>query len=248
METFVAVVDSGRCIAAARRLDVSRSTVSTRLDRLEQAVGCRLLRRTTRHVGMTPAGESLLPEMRALVDAAAALRRRVGRVREREEGVIRIATVGHRRAMAVRVAGLLRRALPGWEVRIAVVGRRAMLGVFHDDLADLALGRVRGSRNRVRRAGIGGRPGCGETIAWRDASVELPVAAIARVAERVAAIVRRRAYPGPLPEMLWLSSVFAAVERLLDCDGVHSASTVGVASDAGAASRRPSGSGGGDAP
>lgn len=215
LETFVVVAEQGRCVAAAHQLSVSPATVTARLDRLEQSLGVPLLRRRTRHVGLTPAGARLLPEIRALVETAASLRERVERVGAGREGVLRVATSAGRRPTAVRVAGFLRQAVPGWDVQIAVVGRRAMLDVFRDDLVEVAVGRVRASRSQVHRVGIGARPGSGETIAWRRALPELPAAAIARIAEWLGAIVRRRNAPAPTQEMQRVAHVFAVVERLL---------------------------------
>lgn len=224
LETFALVAEEGRCVAAARRQSVSPATVTARLDRLERSLGVRLLRRTTRHVSLTPAGARVLPEIQELLRAVAALRQRAERVREGREGVLRVATLAHRRGTAVRLAGVVRRAAPGWEVQIAVVGRRAMLDVFRDDLADVAIGRVRAPRSQVRRVGIGGRSWNAETIAWRTMLPPLPVAAIARIADRLGTIVRRQSYRGPMPEMRWLSQVFAAVERLLVAHGPSDAS------------------------
>lgn len=226
LETFALVAEEGRCVAAARRLSVSPATVTARLDRLEGSLGVRLLRRRTRHVGLTPAGARLLPEIQELLRAVVELRQRAERVRAGQEGVLRIAALAHRRGTAVRLAGLLRRAVPGWEVQITVVGRRAMLDVFRDELAEIAVGRVRAPRSEVRRVGIGGRSWNAETIAWREELPQLPAAAIARIAERLGTIVRRRVYRGPMPEMRWLSRFFTAVDRLLVPHGPSDAADV----------------------
>lgn len=54
---FVSVVDAGSFSAAASRLDVAPSSLSRAVARLEQRVGTRLLRRTTRRLDLTPEGE-----------------------------------------------------------------------------------------------------------------------------------------------------------------------------------------------
>jgi len=54
---FVAVVDSGSFAAAARELGLPRSTVSARVAALEARLGVRLLRRSTRQLGLTEDGE-----------------------------------------------------------------------------------------------------------------------------------------------------------------------------------------------
>lgn len=56
LETFVEVADSQGVSAAARRLGVSKSIISRRLQRLEDDLGVRLLARTTRGSSLTEAG------------------------------------------------------------------------------------------------------------------------------------------------------------------------------------------------
>lgn len=56
LRTFVEVADAGGVSPAARRLGVSKSIVSRRLLRLEEALGVQLLARTTRGAALTEAG------------------------------------------------------------------------------------------------------------------------------------------------------------------------------------------------
>lgn len=53
---------------AARRLGVSKASVSTRIGELERAAGMPLVRRTTRSVVLTDAGQQLVDETRAAFD------------------------------------------------------------------------------------------------------------------------------------------------------------------------------------
>jgi len=68
MQVFVEVVDRGSLSAAAQRLDMSRAMVSRYLAELEEWVGVRLLHRTTRRLGLTPAGAETLPRCRRMLD------------------------------------------------------------------------------------------------------------------------------------------------------------------------------------
>ena len=56
---------------AARRLGISKASVSTRIAELERAAGVPLVRRTTRSVGLTQAGQQLVDETRAPFDRIA---------------------------------------------------------------------------------------------------------------------------------------------------------------------------------
>src|SRR3984957_3309502 len=56
LTAFVRVVESGGFTAAARRLDLSITTISNHVQALEDALGARLLNRTTRRVNLTEIG------------------------------------------------------------------------------------------------------------------------------------------------------------------------------------------------
>ncbi|TVL90282.1 LysR family transcriptional regulator [Streptomyces sp. SAJ15] len=59
---------------AAKRLFISQPAFSRQIRTLEEHLGVPLVERSTRRVELTPAGEALLPRMRAAVDALDALR------------------------------------------------------------------------------------------------------------------------------------------------------------------------------
>jgi DNA-binding transcriptional LysR family regulator len=58
INAFVRVAESGGFAAAARRLNLSKATVTNQIQALENALGARLLNRTTRRVGLTEIGRS----------------------------------------------------------------------------------------------------------------------------------------------------------------------------------------------
>lgn len=74
LEYFVAVAEEGSFTAGARRVHISQSGVSAQIRQLERELGQALLRRTSRSVGLTDAGESFLPHARAAIAAAASAR------------------------------------------------------------------------------------------------------------------------------------------------------------------------------
>jgi DNA-binding transcriptional LysR family regulator len=70
---FLRVLDQGSISAAARSLDLSVAVASQRLQRLERALGVRLLHRTTRRLHPTPEGQALAERGRVLVQDLEAL-------------------------------------------------------------------------------------------------------------------------------------------------------------------------------
>src|SRR3569832_2069413 len=66
---FSKTVDARSLSRAAAELGVPRATVRRRLARLEERLGARLLRRTTRSLALTDAGEALYRHARIVLDA-----------------------------------------------------------------------------------------------------------------------------------------------------------------------------------
>lgn len=65
---FVKVVDLGSFVKAARELRLTQSALTQRLKKLEEALGARLIDRTTRTVAPTAVGRSFLPAARRLIE------------------------------------------------------------------------------------------------------------------------------------------------------------------------------------
>ncbi|MBK5568965.1 LysR family transcriptional regulator [Ensifer sp. SSB1] len=92
---FLAVAEERSFTRAAAQLGTSQSSLSHTVRRLEERMGVRLLRRTTRSVSPTDAGEQLLEtlrpafsDIRSRIDALSAMRQRPG-------GTIRITSSRH---------------------------------------------------------------------------------------------------------------------------------------------------------
>lgn len=89
LETFVTVVETGSMTAGAVALGTTPSVVSRAIVRLETRLGCQLLRRTTRRLGLTDAGRLYLEQAKGafglIDDAERALQQTgaeiVGRIR-----------------------------------------------------------------------------------------------------------------------------------------------------------------------
>ena len=61
---FVAVAEEASFTAAAQRVHVAQQVLSTQIRKLEDAVGTRLLERSSRGVAVTPAGAAFLAAAR----------------------------------------------------------------------------------------------------------------------------------------------------------------------------------------
>jgi DNA-binding transcriptional LysR family regulator len=70
METFICAVETGSFSAAAKRLGVGQPAVSKSIASLEEALGTRLLLRTTRGLTPTEAGQTYFEAARRTVDQA----------------------------------------------------------------------------------------------------------------------------------------------------------------------------------
>lgn len=91
LRAFVATAQTGSFTAAANQLGVSNRLTSKYVAELEAQLGVRLFQRTTRKVGLTPAGEDLLARAPALLEDLDGLLADVAEGSRGFTGVIRIA-------------------------------------------------------------------------------------------------------------------------------------------------------------
>lgn len=92
---FVAVARERSFTRAAAQLGVSASALSHTIRGLEERTGVRLLNRTTRSVSPTDAGEQLLGTVAPQLDEIRRALHRLGELRDKPGGTIRISTVDH---------------------------------------------------------------------------------------------------------------------------------------------------------
>lgn len=133
--TFLSVVAAGNFVKAAERLFVTQSTVSARIQSLEQQLGCQLFVRNKAGTTLTPAG-------RQFQKHAATLMRTVERARQ-DVGVPR----GFRASLTIggRIGiweGLLLGALPRLRAAAPDVAMRAEIGFEEDLMTGLLEGRI----------------------------------------------------------------------------------------------------------
>lgn len=94
LETFALIVRCGGFRAAAAERGVSSSVISQTMAALEQALGLRLLNRTTRSIAVTEAGERLLARLRPALDDIHLALAEVDQLREQPSGTLRINAPG----------------------------------------------------------------------------------------------------------------------------------------------------------
>lgn len=87
---FVSIVDAGSMSEAARRLSITRSYVSRRLQVLERTLGSQLIRRTTRSIDLTPDGQMLYDHGRRMLEELEVARARLQSAHEEPRGHVRV--------------------------------------------------------------------------------------------------------------------------------------------------------------
>ncbi|GGO75716.1 transcriptional regulator [Marinobacterium nitratireducens] len=87
---FVRVVEANSFTAAAERLGTQKSTLSRRISQLEDALGIRLLQRTTRKLHLTPDGEELYERCRPLIEDLEDARHNLSAAQPEPQGRLRI--------------------------------------------------------------------------------------------------------------------------------------------------------------
>jgi LysR family transcriptional regulator, regulator for bpeEF and oprC len=91
MQLFVRVADSGSFSKAAIASGVSQSTVSKQVAAIESRLGVQLLRRTTRGLSVTEAGQQYYESILQLIEAVDDAEARVGHAQLAPTGVLRVA-------------------------------------------------------------------------------------------------------------------------------------------------------------
>ena len=135
-EVFVAIVERGSLSAAAEALDMSRAMVTRYLAQMEAWSGARLRHRTTRRIGLTPAGEATLARCRQMLEIASQMAVADGPEADTPRGLLRIACAQSlaQQTLSAAVTAYLRR-YPQTAVDLVVDNRTINLVEERIDLA-----------------------------------------------------------------------------------------------------------------
>lgn len=134
LPAFIEVVRQGSFTAAARALQVPKSTVSRRVSRLEDQLGVQLLVRTTRKLRLTEEGRAYYARVATAVEQVEEAGREVQEVHEEPHGELKIAVPSDLEPLPEVITSFLVR-YPRVTVDVRVSGERADLVGEGFDLA-----------------------------------------------------------------------------------------------------------------
>jgi DNA-binding transcriptional LysR family regulator len=126
MLVFTRVVQAGSFSAAARQLEMPKSTVSRKVAELEDRVGARLIQRTTRKLGLTDAGRIYFEHGARIAAELEEAERAVGNLQSEPRGLLRITAPLQFTSLGPIIAELLGRH-PALEVELSCTDRRVDL-------------------------------------------------------------------------------------------------------------------------
>ncbi|HEY4296481.1 MAG TPA: LysR family transcriptional regulator [Paraburkholderia sp.] len=150
---FVAVVDAGSLTAAAARLGLAKTMVSTHMQRLEAEVGASLLVRTTRRLGVTEAGRAFYEASVKILRATEAALNAVSGEASPVRGMLRVSSPIDYGALVVAPALVeLRRTHPQLDVELLCSDHYVDLIADGIDIA-IRLGRLTDSNYRAVKLG-----------------------------------------------------------------------------------------------
>lgn len=133
MAILASVVESGSMRRAAREMGLTPSAISQQIRRLERGTGVTLLRRSTRRLGLTDAGQAFYEGCAAMLAAARSAHDRLAALQDSVTGELTVsAPVGFAAAHLGRAMAPLVIANPALSLRL----------VGTDDLLDLAKERI----------------------------------------------------------------------------------------------------------
>lgn len=201
LRALVAVVDTGTFTDAATELGVSQAAVSRSVAALEEALGVRVLQRTTRHVTLTGTGTQVLAGARRILDEVTHL----SRLGERQRSELRIgyawAALGKHTRRVQRTWAALHPGTP-----LVFAHTNTLSAGLSDGTADVAVVRRALEDPRFESAHIGTEARCAavatdnplarrRTLHVRDL-IRYPVAIDARTGTTTLGLWS----PGPAPE------------------------------------------------
>ena len=140
INALLTAVDRGSLTAAAAELGYTQSGLTHMMNALEEELGLNLLVRSKGGVHLSPAGQALLPRMRALMDAADQLDAQAQQLRQRNFSTLRLgAYTSTARQWLPAILAAFRRQSPDTEVELYVGGVPDIYEMLKNDQLDCAI-------------------------------------------------------------------------------------------------------------
>lgn len=137
---FVAVAEELHFGRAANRLSIAQPPLSRAIQQLERRLGVVLLHRSPRAISLTEAGQVLLREARAALDAVEAAQRRTRRAATEQPGAVVLATkAGASSELLSRLLDAYAAAPGAVDVEVVLCGPGEQQRLLRDGRADVAL-------------------------------------------------------------------------------------------------------------
>jgi len=137
---FLAAVDRGSLTAAAAELGYTQSGLTHMMNALEDELGLNLLVRSKNGVRLSPAGQELLPKMRALMQSSKELESCAEHLRQHNYSTLRLGAYSSvTRQWLPAILAEFRRACPDTEVTIDVDGVHELYRKLKQDELDCAI-------------------------------------------------------------------------------------------------------------
>ncbi len=150
---FVAVVEAGSITAAAKRLSLAKTMVSSHVQKLEAELGVGLLVRTTRRMQLTQAGEDFYQSCRQILNATEAAVAQAASSSHQIRGRLRLATsLDFASAVIAPLAAELHLAHPELQIEILASDQKVDLVAEGIDLA-IRIGRLTDSSHKAALIG-----------------------------------------------------------------------------------------------
>lgn len=150
---FIKVIQKGSFTAAARALEMPKSTVSTKISSLENRLGVSLITRTTRKIRLTPAGEAFFLRSTKAIDEIMAAELAVRSKNIMPQGHFRItAPIDVGNTIFPYLSMIFLKKFPGVELDIQLSDRQVN---FLEEKVDLAIraGDLKDSSLIAKKAG-----------------------------------------------------------------------------------------------
>lgn len=90
LQTFITVVEQAGFSKAAKKLGISKATVTRYVQELECEYGCPLLTRTTRHLGLTAQGEAFYDKAIEMLEMNSQLQEQLNKKKQVISGIVKI--------------------------------------------------------------------------------------------------------------------------------------------------------------